>query len=223
MAKRRSSVRVSRSPRIEQLLAQAHANLAELRRVRGLVAAAGVPSAALPGDSELQAFALMGNHHRAEVECRAADSLALLRNRGLLRAADVREVATPVLRLCATIAPLLQNVLSVAQRVEQGIRRCREPVSSAADGPRIRCARHVLAQWGQALLVNAEVIGARWLLVRPDAAFQQRETLMHIDSHALVRFEISCEEGVVLIAAMDDLGNVGIHELMVGIEREDAA
>ncbi len=210
-------------PLVERLLRDANSALADLSRLRRTVMAGGLSAEQLPGDVEMQSFALLGESGRAAIEQMVVPHLALLVGKGLLRDVDITRVPAPTLRFFATVAPLLVGVLGVAQRMQAGIEAIRDGGAAQGLGPAIRCAHRASGFLGQTLIVQAQLSGAAWALVRPDAVFDQRENLVRVEENVTLRFEVPCDEGEVLLAAMDHMGNVSVHELRISLAEGDGA
>jgi len=221
-AQRRNDVRQDiREPRVELLLREAFEALAEMRRLRRIVLAGGVDSVAVPGDVELRSFALLGNYGREAQVRELMPHMPLLVGKGFLRDGDVTGLSTPVLRFLVAVTPLLHGVLGISQRMQEGVSEILRDGAVQGLGPVIRCAGSASGHWGQTLIVNAQVTGAAWVLVRPDEVFSQRENLLRVAASEVLSFEVSCDEGMVLVAAMDDMGTVSVHQMTINPYTDD--
>ncbi|MGH9801966.1 MAG: hypothetical protein ACRD82_16515 [Blastocatellia bacterium] len=213
--------REARKPLIETLLQQVHDSFNRLRTLRSRVAVSGIDIDSLPDDVALKAFAILGNHDRAVVVDRISAHLALLAAKGLIASTDTARLPTPVLRFYAQIEYLLDGVLDISQRIEAGIDAWRNG-HQTTDGPAIRCASSASGLYSQELRLKIHVLGAEWLLVRPEPIFGVAETLLRIDEDYQATVPLSCVEGDILIAAMAASGRVSVYTLTLSILREAA-
>jgi hypothetical protein len=207
-------------PKIEALLKEAYLSYNDLQTLRNRISSHGISMDALPGDIELQAFSLLGNHQRMELSNRIAPHLSILAGKGLIDEAKAESMTSPVLRFYCHIAPLLDDLLDISQRFMAGIEAL-DAGGSATGGPVIRCALRADGLLGQEMRVRVHIFGGQWLWVRPDPVFGLAETLLPISVDcAPVEFRVPCDQGSILIAGMTSLGDVSIHRLHLTIMQE---
>jgi hypothetical protein len=218
MARYKAGPATANALRIEALLQEAYANYADLRALRDHVAAAGIQIDALPNDRVLHAFCLLFDHHRQALLARLSPYLPILAGKGLI-ADTAGFLSTPVVRFYVAISHLLEDLLDVSQRFASGLEAAQDAGPQVAM-PVIRCASEASGFFGQEVRIRAHILGAEWLLVRPDPIFGLAETLLHVKADCPITIPLPCDEGDLLIAAMDASGKVSAHTLCLSLLRE---
>ena len=215
-----SKVNQNRQPVIEHTLEDAFTHLDELRALYRVAIAAGIAKSSVPGEVELQCFALLGDMQRNELIADVSRQTSVLIAKGFLTSADLRSVSTPKLRMIAVMAPMVHNAHGVSQRIQQGMERVLARGALQSTGPRIRCPRKAEGIWGQMRHIRLHVQDAAWVLIRPDDTYNLRETLFAVEPDVVVNFQVPCDEGQVTIAAMDVTGGVSVQLLSVSTREE---
>lgn len=162
-------------PRVETLLATAHAQYAALAARRGLLGHCGIAAEHLPEDSALMAFALLDDHDRQSLLHTLAPEWQTLRAKGLAEA-SLDSTPGPELRLLAHALPLLGAVQDVWQRLQE--------TDQAEDAPAevLRCPSRVRGLWGQAARVHFLAVDSAFLLIAPDPVFGAAPALLAADA-----------------------------------------
>jgi hypothetical protein len=208
------------TPNIEKLLDKAYSSYDELIALRERVAAAGVQMDALPENFILQAFALLGDHQRAEIISLVSPYLPIISGKGFTADANrIDEISTPELRFYAQIADLFEDILDISQRFAAGMAALQQGAVSIGRAI-IQCADDASGFFGQKMRIRARIYNAEWLLVRVDPIFGYAERLQRIDADTQITIPLPCDEGNVEIAAMTSSGRVSMHTIRVSIQNE---
>lgn len=200
------------TPRVEQRLQCFYDDAAAVEAVCQQFLAAGVEASALPTQTDRRAFALLGEERPGEDLARRLEMvMPALVNRGVVGSG--RQPAA-VARFLLSVTHLMDGLRSPVEIIDA---RLQNP--GRGPGPVIVCPTRATGTWGQTLQVPLQVsANAEYLLVRPDLIFGAGEVVERLepgrDSHFW--FEIPCDHGEVLIAAISGEG-VSRHVVYVEI------
>jgi len=202
------------TPPIERKLRQSQANLADLVTLNSQFVANGADPGTLPDDTHLRAFAIIEDAEDADLVRRAAALVPFLAAKGLALGA----LTPPRARYLLAVAPQIDGILTLGERFDL---KLQDPPTLPPEGPTILCVSRVLAAWGQTLRFNVQVSNdAEFVLVRPDGAFGRGQAIHRLSTPHDHRFwfDLPCETGTVLVAAMAADGRLARHLIDVEVE-----
>jgi hypothetical protein len=209
---------VNKVPVLETLLQTAHEILPQLNTIRARVISAGIAADNLPGDLELQAFVLLGDHERHAQLALIAPHAGVMFGKGLIDDSDINRLPTPIVRFFEHAEPWFESMLDIAQRFESGVAAWQAGFRSVS-APVIVGPEKYSAIWGQELHLHFEVSNAEWLLVRADSIFGLSETTLPLACAGTVPVTVSipCDNGNVAVIAMSSTGDVTIHTVQISL------
>lgn len=201
----------SRSPRVEQLLAQAWRYRPALRAARHRLLNYGLSEEQLPDAGQCDAWALLGDweRHRLLQEHYANGEFAHLTAIGLARG-DIAECETPLLRLFALAAPHLTGMRTVAERLQN------PETVTVAGSEHFACANATQGYWGQPARIHWRARQTEFLWIKPDPVFGLAPALIALGiDETLGYFPISVDDGTILFRALATDGRIYEHRLTV--------
>lgn len=137
------------TPRIDTLLNEAHAALAELEAVRLHLLQRGLAQDDLPAQRNLQAYALLGDHDRAAVIAGVEGHWAELFDRALVSSERPQGVSTPLLRLLSHALPSLAGLKTLDETLATN-----DVLPMGPDGLLAVEGRVSGLYWGEAVVLN---------------------------------------------------------------------
>lgn len=201
------------SPVIERLLTQAGQHRPALRATRQRLGNCGLSEEQLPNDRQCDVLAALGDwdRHRLIHEHYAHGEFGHLTAIGLARG-EIGQCATPLLRLFASVAPHLEGMRTVADRL-------RNPEAVSVAGlERFACADSAQGHWGQPARIHWRAKSVEYLWIDPDPCFGLAPALIALGSDETVGdFPISVDEGAIRFRALASDGRVYEHRLAVTV------
>ncbi len=200
-------------PRVEVLLAEAHAQFEQLHGTRALLVACGIGVDHLPGDTDLRALALLGDHDRATVMLPLRGSTwEALRERNLTRAEQPEQVFTPLLRLLSFALPHLSGIAPLHESL--GAESLPPPPLGM-----LRCPGQLrAAYWGQPLVLHFACNQVDALRIHADEAFGVEPVLLTAQQgHLTGRVCLMAETGQVYFSMQAAGGQRYRHVLAISL------
>lgn len=215
------------APAIERLLQQAHADLAQLNVLRDRFNGFGFSDDQLPNAIQLMAFAVMGDHSRAELIEDIGESIRAFTDKGLLleAEADATALSTPQLRFLCTICPWL----SVAEDLLVRLAAAATTPGTPAAGERIVTAPAALSLSAYGVEEDIEIVVRDVLRVAvlPLVVAGEPEGLPMVGEcgagSTLLRIQVTfpiraiADRGELILVLMDLQGGLSRHRIPVRV------
>lgn len=201
------------APLIEALLASVHRDLEVLQERRGALLRSGIDSDHLPGEPDLMAFALLGDHERDKQLERLASYWSELQSKGLTYGA-LDDASTSVLRLLASVLPHIETIGTLWQRLQDA-----DQVPEPPHGI-LRCATRVRGLWGQLARLHFVAQDVQHMLIAPDTTFGLHPALVAAEpgNHMAGQFEFPIDNGTITLSLLHRSGEVFRHVVHAIVE-----
>lgn len=203
----------TKAARADALLDDAHRDYAALRDRREALIRFGIGSDHLPNEVTLMAFALLGDHDRADVAADLETHWESLQSKGLVRGA-IADLPTPELRLLAHVQPLTDGIEDVWQRLQGAAQ-----VPEAPHGV-LRCASRVQGLWGQLARLHFSAKDAAYVLISSDPIFGLQPALLAADRSGQCAgcFSFPVDDGEIRLTLLQRSGDVFRHSVRGVVE-----
>ena len=202
-------------PRVETLLNAAYRDRAALRIQRTLLVRVGVGDEHLPDETVMTAFALLGDHGRADLVKELRADWPRLQAGGVVQG-SLDDAPTPTLRMVLLALDMIGGLDDILRQLAD--------VGEAPEAPPevLRCSDHVQGLWGQEAHFYFSAHDAAYVRIGPDRVFGLQPALVAADETGWIEgsFVFPIDNGVITISVMRRDGEV--FRKIVRVETEGA-
>ena len=200
-------------PCVEARLEAAHRDLALLRSRQQALVRVGLEADHLPDDLTLMAFALLGEHGRAELLGQLESQWNDLQTKGLVHGA-IEQAPTALLRLVAHALPLTAAIDDILHRLENAL-----DVPEPPHGV-LRCATRVRGLWGQRARLHFSARDVHYALISPDPVFGLQPALIAAEPAGWCSgtIDFPIDKGAIAISLLQRSGELFRHVVHSAVE-----